>query len=75
MQEPTFRIAQWLGGIKGKLLESLEPFALALVIRAYRKMCDEGRYPAKRHEKWYRPVSSFLAIGYNKCSESALQAA
>jgi hypothetical protein len=60
MQDSTFRVVQRSGGIKGKLLESLEPFALALVIRAYRKMCDEERFPAKKHETWY----SALLRGY-----------
>ena len=56
MQNSNTQVAKGLGSISDKLLESREPLVLKLIIKAYRKMCEEKRYPAKRDEVWFSVI-------------------
>jgi|SRR5579872_1485881 len=56
MQKSSPQVAKRLGSIPGKLLESRELLVLKLMITAYRKVCEEKRYPIKRHEEWFSAI-------------------
>ncbi len=56
MQQPISSIRNQLGRIQDKLREGREHLVLKLVIKAYRKMCEEQRYPLKRDEEWFSAV-------------------
>jgi hypothetical protein len=58
MQKPNIQRqrAKRPGSITRKLHESREPLVLKLIIKAYRKMCEEELYPTKRHEVWFSAI-------------------
>ena len=50
------RGSQSQGGISGKILEGKEILVLKLILKAYKKMCEERCYPEVRHEVWFSAV-------------------
>jgi hypothetical protein len=56
MQKSSPQVAKRVGSIPGKLFESKELLVLKLIIQAYRKICEEKRFPRKRHEEWFSAI-------------------